>query len=109
MSDRIEYTVGSTNVFADLGLPDPEERLAKAKLAYRISKLVEARGWSPAETAETLGIDQPRTSALLSGRLADFSLEQLFRFLNALDQDIEITVRPNPSRERPAGVMVAAT
>ena len=108
MSERTGYVVGSGNVFADLGLPNPDERLAKAKLAYRISKLVDERGWGQVETARALGIDQPQVAALIGGRLASFSIEQLFRFLNALDQDVEITVRPNPSRERPAGVTVAA-
>jgi predicted XRE-type DNA-binding protein len=108
MSDRIEYTVGSGNVFADLELPDPEERLAKAKLAYQISKLVESCGWTHAEAAKALDLEPPDVSALLGGRLAEFSLERLFRFLNALDQDVEIRIRPNPSRERPAGVTVAA-
>jgi predicted XRE-type DNA-binding protein len=108
MSGRIKYTVGSGNVFADLGLPNAEERLAKAKLAYRIVKLIEERGWSDAEASEALGIDVSRASALIGGRLAEFSLDRLFRFLNALDQDVEITVRPNPSRERPAGLTVAA-
>ena len=36
MSKRIKHETGSGNVFADLGLPDPEERLAKAEIAFRI-------------------------------------------------------------------------
>jgi predicted XRE-type DNA-binding protein len=108
MSDRLNYTVGSGNVFADLELPHAEERLAKAKLAYRICALIGERGWGEADAADELGIDRPEVPALLDGRLAAFSLERLIHFLNALDQDVEIVVRPNPSRDRPAGVIVAA-
>ena len=43
MSKRIEVEEGSGNVFADIGLPNPEERLAKADLAIRISEAF-ARG-----------------------------------------------------------------
>jgi predicted XRE-type DNA-binding protein len=108
MTDHIEHIVGSGNVFADLGLPNPEERLAKAQLAYLNYKAIQERSWTQAQTAEALGIDQPKVSALLRGRLSGFSLERLFRFLNALGQDVAINVRPNPSADRPAGVTVAA-
>jgi predicted XRE-type DNA-binding protein len=108
VSDHIKHFVGSGNVFADLGLPDPEERLAKAKLAYRIYRIVEERGWTQAQAAQALGVDQPKVSALLRGRLAGFSIERLFRFLIALDQDVEISVRPKQAPDRPANISVAA-
>jgi len=108
MSGRVTFTVGSGNVFADLGLPDAEERLAKAELAHRIYRLVEERGWEDARTAAEFGIDPAEASALLGGRLAGFSIGRLFHLLNALDQDIEIVVRPNRSGNRPAGLTVAA-
>ena len=42
-----DYTVGSGNVFADLGLPNPEEALAKAELAHKIAELIRARQFYP--------------------------------------------------------------
>jgi len=33
-------TPSSGNVFADLGLPNPEERLAKAELARQINNII---------------------------------------------------------------------
>ena len=39
-----DYTPSSGNVFKDLGLPDPDERLAKAKLGYKIDRLIADRG-----------------------------------------------------------------
>ena len=91
----------STNVFADLGFSDPEEALAKAELARRISEIIRRRGLSQAAAAHILGIDQPKISYLLRGRLSGFSIERLFKFLNALGRDVEIVVRQKPrSRER---------
>src|SRR3972149_3756098 len=93
MKKSPEFEVSSGNVFADLGLRNPEVLLAKADLVYEISRTIEARGLTQAEAAEILGIDQPKVSALVRGRLDGFSMERLFRYLNALGKDIEIVVR----------------
>ena len=84
----------SGNVFADLGLPNPEDALAKAKLASRICQVIEERGLTQTEAAKILGLDQPKVSALVRGKLSGFSADRLFRFLNDLGQEIEITIRP---------------
>lgn len=88
------HTVSSGNVFADLELSNAEELLAKADLAIQISRLLEERKLTQAEAATLLGIDQPKVSALVRGRLEGYSIERLTRFLNALGQDVEIIVRP---------------
>jgi predicted XRE-type DNA-binding protein len=84
----------SGNVFADLGLDDPEERLAKAELAHRICEIIAERKLSQTRAAAVLGVDQPKVSALMRGKLDGFSLDRLFRFLNALGRDVEIVIRP---------------
>jgi predicted XRE-type DNA-binding protein len=92
-TENIEITSSSGNVFADLDLPNPEEMLVKAELARKISNAITARHITQAEAAELLGIDQPKVSALMRGRLTGFSLERMFRFLNTLGIDVEITVK----------------
>ncbi len=87
-----DYTISSGNVFEDLGFADAEERLAKAKLAAIINKIIEERGLSQKEAAKILGLNQPKVSALKSGNLKGFSIERLFLLLEALDQHIEITI-----------------
>lgn len=72
---------GSGNVFADLGLPDAEEALAKARLAQEIVETIERKGLSQSEAAEMMGLDQPKVSALVRGRLSGFSTDRLFRCL----------------------------
>jgi len=96
MSEDIKVTRSSGNIFADLGLPDADHLLAKADLAIEISSIIEDRGLTQAEAAEIMGVDQPKVSALVRGRLDGFSMERLYRFLNALGRDVEIVVRPTP-------------
>jgi predicted XRE-type DNA-binding protein len=91
---------GSGNVFRDLGLKNPEELLAKTKLASRIVQILEKQKLSQTQAAGLLGIDQPKVSQLYRGRLDDFSLERLMRFLTTLHQDIRIVVEDKPRRGR---------
>ena len=93
MSDDIEGTVSSGNVFADLGFKDAEERLAKSELAVRIAIAIKQRKLTQVAAAEVCGIDQPKISKLLRGDLDGFSTERLIRVLNALGQDVEIVVK----------------
>jgi predicted XRE-type DNA-binding protein len=91
----------SGNVFADMGLPDAEGELTKAQLASHIRETIRRRRLTQIAAGELMGIDQPKVSALLNGRLANFSAERLMRFLAALGRDVEITVRTKPrGRER---------
>ena len=92
------HEVSSGNVFADLGLPDAPELQAKADLAYEISRTIDQRSLTQVEAAEILGVDQPKVSALVRGRLDGFSMERMYRFLNALGKDVEIVVRPTSAQ-----------
>jgi predicted XRE-type DNA-binding protein len=90
----IRFEKSSGNVFADLGLPHPEQELLKAHLILQIYRLIKERGLTQAEAGKILGIQQPRVSALMRNRAGAFSVERLMDFLTALGQDVEITVRP---------------
>ena len=92
MNKKFERSSG--NVFADLNLPNSEEALAKAELARQIHLIIKKKKLTQEKAALTLGIDQPKVSALASGKLSGFSLERLFRFLNELGQDVTINVKP---------------
>jgi len=94
MTQKIDIKTSSGNVFADLDLPNPDELLVKANLAKKITNAIQARNMTQTEAAKLLGIEQPKVSALIRGRLTGFSLERLFRYLNTFDNDIEITVKP---------------
>lgn len=107
MPTKKPYEIGSGNVFADLGLPHPEERLAKAELAQKIITAIERRGLTQAEAAKLLEVDQPKISALKRGRLAGFSLDRLVRFLVLLGNDVEIVVKAHRRSARSARLMIA--
>jgi predicted XRE-type DNA-binding protein len=81
----------SGNVFADLGLPNPEQELLKARLTLQIYKIIKARGLTQAQAGEVLGIKQPHVSALMRNRAGNFSVGRLIEFLTALGQDVRIT------------------
>ena len=85
---------GSGNVFADLGLPNPEQELLKARLTLQIYRIVNARGLTQAQASAILGIKQPHVSALMRNRAGNFSVGRLMEFLTALGQDVRITVKP---------------
>ena len=89
-----KFERGSENVFADLNVQKPEEALTKAELARQIHNIIKKKKLTQEQAAIVLGIDQPKVSALISGKLSDFSLERLFRFLIELGQDITISVKP---------------
>jgi predicted XRE-type DNA-binding protein len=84
----------SGNVFADLGVPDAGIALAKANLAHRICAVIGERKLSQTRAAAVLGVTQPKVSDLVRGKLDGFTVDRLLKFLNRLDQDVEIAVRP---------------
>lgn len=95
---KIDYEESSGNVFADIGLPNPEEALAKSQVAIEIRRIIKKKKLTQAKAAKILKIDQPKLSRLLRGYLTNFSLERLFRFLNDLGQDIYVTITPSSHR-----------
>ena len=92
----IRFEEGSGNVFADLDLEQPEQKLLKA------------RGLTQAKAGEILGIKQPHVSALMRNRSRTFSVERLMQFLTDLGQDVEITVRPTRKEHGRLSVIVPA-
>lgn len=101
-------TPSGGNVFADLGVASPEEALAKAALAYRIAAVIVERRLTQSEAARILGVDQPKVSALLRGKLTGFSTGRLIRFLTALGSSVEIRVGPPSKAKRPGHLRVLA-
>ncbi|KPF62123.1 XRE family transcriptional regulator [Bosea sp. AAP35] len=94
MSEAMDIEHGTGNVFADLGLPDSNDRQTKTRLALAVNDLVANRKLRQIDTARLLGIPQPKVSALVNYRLDGFSVERLMSFLTRLDQDVEIVIRP---------------
>ena len=79
------------------GLPDPEEALAKAGLAQAIAETIDRRGLTQDEASRIMGLDQPKVSAIVRGRLTGFTQDRLTRCVLALGNDVEITIRSRAS------------
>src|SRR6266436_6079976 len=92
---EVRVVEGSGNVFADLGLPNPEQELLKAQLTLQIHTVLKGSGMTQVEIARILGVQQPQVSLLMRNRAGNFSVGRLMEFLTALRQDVEITVRPS--------------
>jgi predicted XRE-type DNA-binding protein len=104
--DEVVFEDGSGNVFADLGLPDAEERQVKANLAHVIINIVEDHRWAQKKAATVLGIAESEMSDIMNGKLRRFSRERLERYLNLLGMDIRIQVYPRAAGKKRAGVSV---
>ena len=81
-------------MFADLGLPNPEQDLVKSQLTLQIHRIIEKRGLTQSQAGKILGVKQPHVSLLMRNRAGTFSVGRLMEFLTALGQDVEVTVRP---------------
>jgi predicted XRE-type DNA-binding protein len=95
MKRRIKVERGTGNVFADIGIANPEQALAKAEIARQVNKLIQGRELSQSQAASILGIDQPRVSALSKGRLSVFSLEKMMEFASRMGNEVEISIKPS--------------
>lgn len=100
--DDLKITPSTGNVFEDLGFTDAETMELKAELSRKISSIIQHRHLSQVQAANLLGVDQPKISALMGGKLSGFSVERLFRFLTILGRDIRILIKPK-SRKRIQG------
>lgn len=94
-----EYQIGSTNVFADLGMINSEEKLVKAELALKINQIIKKKKLKQIDAAKILEADQSKISLLNRGRLSSFSIERLVKYLNLLHQDVEIIIRQSKRRK----------
>lgn len=102
-----DYMESTGNVFADLGLAQSDDLLAKAELAAKIIEEIQRRRLTQAKAAVLLGMDQPKISALRRGKLTGFSIERLMRMLLLLGRDIEIAVKEKPESQAVARLRVA--
>lgn len=99
MSSKKEktYEISTTNIFADLGLEDSEELLARARLMHELGQMIKSSKRSQKEIAKKLGISQPKVSMLISGKFNEFSSEKLMHYLSLMGCYVEIII-DRPSR-----------
>ena len=101
-----QTATASRNLFKDLGMPNAEEHFVKAQLVFKIDTIMKERGLKQVAAADMFGVRQPDVSKMLRGEFRQFSVERLLRFLVALDQDVEIVVRPHRDRNNAPALRV---
>src|SRR5664279_3710085 len=106
MTNKKRYETGNRNVFKDIGVPNAEEHLVKAQLVFKIDTIMKERGLKQVAAADLFGVRQPDVSKMLRGEFRQFSVERLLRFLVALDQDVEIVVKPHRDRHNAPALRV---
>ena len=105
--DKMKIERSSGNVFADLGRPDAEAHLLKAKFVSHIDEIIRQRGLKQVDAAKLLGLSQPDVSRLLRGNFREYSVERLLRLLLALGRDVQIVIR-EPRSKRQGRLLVEA-
>lgn len=103
---EVTVTRSSGNVFADLGLPNPEERLRKSEFVLMITRVMERRKLTQMRAAKLMGVAQPDLSKLLNGRTTSFSIDRLMEMLVALGVTTHISFEVPERFGRPGSVVV---
>jgi len=95
------------NVSVEIQVASSGKEIAKVELARRVCAVISKRKLTQARAAAALEVDQPKVSTLIRGKLGGFSTDKLFRFLNALGQDVEIIVQTRRRHEKHASIRLA--
>jgi predicted XRE-type DNA-binding protein len=107
--NKPEVVPSSGNVFADLGVPNPEEKQTKVRLAVAINQIIQGRRLSQTAAARRLNVNQPKVSALSNYQLDGFSVERLMNFVTALDRDVDIVIRRKPKSRKIGRIAVTSS
>ena len=108
MTNKIEFTKGSGNVFADLGLDNSDEMLAKSTLAIMILGIIKQRKLTQEQAAKIFGTHQTQVSRLNSGKgVESISFDLLLSWLTKLDHNVTVSVKQKSSRQENAAIRVA--
>jgi predicted XRE-type DNA-binding protein len=92
---KIKAEQGSGNVFADLGLDNADELLARAQIGFHVFMILESRELKQREISDILGIAQSDVSHLMNGHFSRFTTDKLLDFLKRLNQKVTIQISPH--------------
>jgi predicted XRE-type DNA-binding protein len=86
----VTFTKASDNIFADLGVVNPELALRKAEIAIEIADKIRTLGLTQSQAAKKMGVDQPKVSDIVRGRLASYSVDRLLGMLEGLGRTVRL-------------------
>lgn len=83
------------SAFHALGLENADGLVLRAHMIWKVGQAIKLQKLSQAAIGVKIGMDQPRVSALLAGKISKFSTDRLVTILTRLGQDVEVRVRPS--------------
>lgn len=90
--EQIEVFEGTDNIFADIGLENADELLARAQIGVEVLKILQERQLKQREIGVVLHIRQPEVSHLMNGRFHRFTEGKLMGFLKKLDRELILVI-----------------
>ena len=103
--DDFEPVRGSGNIFADLGLPDPELEQLRAILAAEIGKTLAADKLTVRAAEKITGVAAADFSRIRQARLKSFTIDRLMTILDRLDRKVQVSVAVYPRDPAEAGTV----
>jgi predicted XRE-type DNA-binding protein len=89
-----EFEKSSGNIYKDLGFSDCDEMLTKAKLVTIIMDLIESKGLTKSQAAETLELSKSKLSRITNGNFQDVSASKLLEAIIRLGRDVQVIILP---------------
>jgi len=99
-------TSGGENVFRDLDLEDAETLKIKSEMVSFIEDILQRKKLNIEQASKQLSMKPKDLELLLAGDFAEHSVEDLLSILRILNQNIEITISPNPNKDGIGNVIV---
>jgi predicted XRE-type DNA-binding protein len=89
-------TPASPNIFEDLGFSSQEAEYltVRADLMLKIRALIQAQGWNLEQAAAQFETTPDRIQALLNGKVAEFTIEQLITLLTCVGMKVQVEIQP---------------
>jgi predicted XRE-type DNA-binding protein len=103
MDDEDDFGViyGSGHVFRDLGLPNADRCHLRAVLASRIIRVLDDQKLTVRAAHEITGVAAADFSRIRRVKLRRFTIDRLMAILDALGQEVDVTVETRPRQTQP--------
>jgi predicted XRE-type DNA-binding protein len=92
MKDELELVRGSGNVYRDLGHPNADLEQARALIAAKIIRIMEAQKLSTRDAEKRTGIAHTEFSRIRNTQLSRFTLDRMISILGKLDGNVEVNI-----------------
>jgi predicted XRE-type DNA-binding protein len=103
--DDFELVRGSGNVYRDFGRPNAGLEQARAIIAAKIIRNLDARKLSTRDAEKITGVAHSEFSRIRNAQLRRFTLDRMIAILGKLDETIEVQVtfktKRSPARHAP--------